>query len=181
MGTRGLTCVVADGDYRIAQYGQWDHCPSGQGKDVLAFLRSMDERMFRAQLARCAWLTPEQAKGMTLRDPEAWLLTRDHGAAVLGLIQNAPGDGPLLLQDHRAFAADSLLCEYAYVIDLDRRTFEVYEGFNEEPVSDGERFAGVIGDDVAEGYYPVRLLASFSVDDLPTDEAFMAACEKPDA
>ena len=39
MGTRHLTCVVKDGDYKVAQYGQWDGYPSGQGIDILTFLR----------------------------------------------------------------------------------------------------------------------------------------------
>ena len=32
MGTRGLTMVVSKGKTRVAQYGQWDHYPSGQGR-----------------------------------------------------------------------------------------------------------------------------------------------------
>lgn len=27
MGTRHLTAVVIDGDYKVAQYGQWDGYP----------------------------------------------------------------------------------------------------------------------------------------------------------
>ena len=28
MGTRNLTCVFKDGEYKVAQYGQWDGYPS---------------------------------------------------------------------------------------------------------------------------------------------------------
>jgi len=38
MGTRNLTMVISDGKTKIAQYGQWDGYPSGQGADILAFL-----------------------------------------------------------------------------------------------------------------------------------------------
>lgn len=31
MGTRNPTAVVLDGEYKLAQYGQWDGFPSGQG------------------------------------------------------------------------------------------------------------------------------------------------------
>jgi len=27
MGTRNLTCVMKDGQYKVAQYGQWDGYP----------------------------------------------------------------------------------------------------------------------------------------------------------
>ncbi len=39
--------------------------------------------------------------------------------------------------DSHAFLADSLFCEWAYVVNLDERTFEVYEGFNKDPNGDG--------------------------------------------
>ena len=38
MGTRNLTVVYVDGEYRVAQYGQWDGYPSGQGMTCLKFL-----------------------------------------------------------------------------------------------------------------------------------------------
>ena len=37
MGTRHLIAVMADGKYQVAQYGQWDGYPSGQGVSVLTF------------------------------------------------------------------------------------------------------------------------------------------------
>jgi hypothetical protein len=39
MGTRNLTRVICDGKTKVAQYGQWDGYPEGQGKTVLNFLR----------------------------------------------------------------------------------------------------------------------------------------------
>ena len=38
MGTRHMIGVVSDGKYRVAQYGQWDGYPSGQGVGILEFL-----------------------------------------------------------------------------------------------------------------------------------------------
>ena len=49
MGTRNLTAVMIDGEYKVAQYGQWDGYPSGQGLTCLHFLReTMDEDKFKA-------------------------------------------------------------------------------------------------------------------------------------
>lgn len=33
MGTRNLTAVYIDGEYKVAQYGQWDGYPEGPGAD----------------------------------------------------------------------------------------------------------------------------------------------------
>ena len=38
MGTRNLTCVFVNGEYKVAQYCQWDGYPSGQGLTILNFL-----------------------------------------------------------------------------------------------------------------------------------------------
>lgn len=35
MGTRNLTAVYLDGQYKVAQYGQWDGYPEGQGITAL--------------------------------------------------------------------------------------------------------------------------------------------------
>ena len=38
MGTRNLTVVKYKDEYKIAQYGQWDGYPNGQGVTILSFL-----------------------------------------------------------------------------------------------------------------------------------------------
>jgi len=39
MGTRHLICVVKGKEYIVAQYGQWDGYPTGQGIGVLNFFK----------------------------------------------------------------------------------------------------------------------------------------------
>lgn len=54
MGTRHLISVVLDGEYKIAQYGQWDGYPSGQGQAIVDFLLdNFDREAFKRQLAKC--------------------------------------------------------------------------------------------------------------------------------
>ena len=36
MGTRHITTVVAEGEFVVAQYGQWDGYPTGAGNDIVA-------------------------------------------------------------------------------------------------------------------------------------------------
>ena len=87
--------------------------------------------------------------------------------------------GPYL-EDNINFAADSLCCEWAYVIDLDKRTFEVYEGFNQEPLTEDDRFFFLEEKSNKEHrgedqYHPVKLVKSWSLDELPTEEEFLNA------
>ena len=39
MGTRNLTMVIQNQETKIAQYGQWDGFPDGQGITILTFLQ----------------------------------------------------------------------------------------------------------------------------------------------
>lgn len=60
MGTRHLICAVSDNKYRIAQYGQWDGYPSGQGLAVLAFLKSPMVERLKQNLDYCSWVTDNE-------------------------------------------------------------------------------------------------------------------------
>lgn len=51
MGTRSLICVFKDGEYKVAQYSQWDGYPEGHGIGVLKFLtKEMDRNLFETKL-----------------------------------------------------------------------------------------------------------------------------------
>lgn len=193
MGTRNLTCVVVGREYKIAQYGQWDGYPSGQGLTALSFLRSMDKNIFLTKLADLKFLTDEQVEiiNTELRTDSSLMgeggkyghLSRDRGAKILDIVYSA-ATGSIALVDSTSFAADSLFCEYAYVVDLDKNTFEVFKGFNETPLAEGERFSFIDGKADKEHrtskYTPVKLLHVFSLAALPTDEEFLAICDPHD-
>ena len=38
MGTRHITAVVSEGQFVVAQYGQWDGYPTGAGNDIVAII-----------------------------------------------------------------------------------------------------------------------------------------------
>lgn len=57
MGTRHLICVVLDGDFRVAQYGQHDGQPGGAGAEVVRFLRRVDLETFKARVRGCRLVT----------------------------------------------------------------------------------------------------------------------------
>ena len=200
MGTRNITAVQMGGEYKIAQYGQWDGYPEGQGKTILAFLAgegNLDK--LRAALGRVRFLDPkgqdkafveeyEQNAPEWSRDPDnrtpeqkRWFeryITRDLGGEILANV--AMADEPeILLRNSISFAADSLFCEWGYVVDLDANTLEVFKGFNEEPLAEGERFRGAVAaEDANKEYTPIRLIAKYPLDALPTLEKLVEDCQK---
>jgi len=186
MGTRNLTCVVLNGEYKVAQYGQWDGYPEGQGCNIVKFLRNMDEEKFRKALSKvrfateedhreavfnCGgdreseWITYEVGNRLAQKYP---LLSRDTGAKVLQIIQDSYDQDEIVLKSNSlAFAGDSLFCEWCYVLDLDKRVLEVYKGFNQtHPLKKGDRFYQMALEK-KKGYYPVKYIMSFDIDQKP--------------
>ena len=146
MGTRNLTCVFHKQIYKVAQYCQWDGYPSGVGTTVLNFLKEVDIPQFTSKLENVSFITPEDyasylrgcghASDDSFVSYEVWrefekrhpLLTRDIGPGVLDAVYKSFKQ--VLLMSNLDFAANSLFCEWCYVIDLDEKVFEIYEGFN---------------------------------------------------
>ena len=196
MGTRNLTCVVVDGEYKVAQYGQWDGYPDGQGVTVLDFLQTVDMGEFKDRLAHVTQVTDKEigdvwvecgaergvpfvsievSKKVKAKYPQ---FSRDTAAEVLPLIMNSEGE--FKLQGDIGFATQSLFCEWCYVVDMDKNTFEVYNGCNKSPIPKGERFYSEDAVVDEDGYYPVRLRATFDLDKLPTKEKFLATFKEDD-
>ena len=190
MGTRNLTAVYVDGEYRIAQYGQWDGYPEGQGLTCLGFVRDdMDEKLFRQRLKETRFMSYEEIRDIYVQggaDENGFIsiadakriehkypgLDRDHGAAIMSLVQSGKVKE---LQNSIEFAADGLFCEWAYVIDLDKRTLEVYRGFSTEPQKPDERFYFLRDKEEKDNPYGcIHLLKSWSLDNLPSDDEFIA-------
>lgn len=193
MGTRGLTGYAVDGQ-TVAAYQQYDSYPSGVGVQVLAAARAIaqDTDRFTA-LARNIRKVDESANA-TPEDREKFAQYADSrvstGTDYYSLLRNLQGDllGYLnagIIPENTGFAQDSLFCEWAYIVDMDARTFEVYEGFQTEQHSEG-RFATTEEPELpytgaTERYYPVKLVKTFALDALPSDEQFLAELEPVEA
>jgi hypothetical protein len=128
MGTRGLTKVIKNDKVVVAQYGQWDHYPSGQGLTALRFLR--DEANVEKLDKGLYWLYEVDSKDVgeiVDRIGEEHFVTaypsliRDTGAEILELIANAKGALPVLLDTD--FENDELFCEGVFTVDLDKKRF----------------------------------------------------------
>ena len=183
MGTRHQIAIQINGEYKVAQYGQWDGYPSGQGLEVLWFLRDqMDEKIFVNNLRNVHQLTEWERDTLFDRGEDNVLkrlfpeFDRDTSWQILPIIQRG---NCFRIINQITFAADSLFCEWAYVIDFDKRTFEVYQGFNKEPLTPEDRFYELREYEELP-YHGVKLVKSWSLDGLPTNEEFVSALEKED-
>lgn len=196
MGTRNLTMVVKNKEYKIAQYGQWDGYPNGQGRSVFEFLtKTIDKEKFLQKLEECKFVSNEEiekAYDVSRSDDKFEkiypFINRDLGAKILELVQEYP-ETPLL-QNQLGFAGDSLMCEWGYLIDFDKDKLEVYKGFNKSPLTSEDRFADPnlnleITDKVWENedksyysYHPIKKVAEFDINNMPTFEGFLTEISK---
>ena len=166
MGTRNSTIVIQDGLMKVAQYGQWDGYPSNAGIGILDFLKDVNMDSFKEAVSNCTEFTEEEIeKSVLIADHPH--LSRDNGYKILELITDANG---LKLCSDTRFVADSLFCEWAYVVDLDKNKLEIYKGFNKKPLPNNARFKNM--EHLSEnGYYPVKKVIQFELNELPLTEA----------
>ena len=140
MGTRNLTAVVKDGEYKIAQYGQWDGYPEGQGTTVYHFIKGegnlvkLENNLVNVRWATDedytkvnetigsgeeGWITIEQGEQMKVLFPA---FSRDTCADILELVAEAEGE--VVLSNNQDFINDGM-CEWAYTINFDTNELEV--------------------------------------------------------
>jgi hypothetical protein len=183
MGTRNVTYVVKDNEYRVAQYCQWDGYPSGQGATVVAFIRERiipdGGAVFSGQVDKVKHLTPEEveARWAEVGATGRWVnmeqaekfkekyehLSRDCGAGILEYVFTAKQpEAHLDLQ----FPQHSLFCEWVYVVNLDKGCLEVFQGFNKRRLGKKQRFFPLQNGTTDDGYYPVRLWKTIQFEDL---------------
>ena len=194
MGTRHLIAICIDGKYPIAQYGQFDGYPEGAGVDILNILRTISLADLKAGALAAVPYTEENLREVYIDlgiDPDSqWIsmedsrkvneahpqLDRCMSSDIIKFVANNGGTSPFPVLHDLEFAQDSMFCEWAYVIDFDRNTFEVYRGFNHEPLTEGERFYREPNE--AVDYHPVKLAATYELTNLPTNNAFTKAFEE---
>jgi hypothetical protein len=197
MGTRNLTCIIKDGLFRVAQYGQWDGYPSGAGAYILNFLNNQDNiQLLENALERVKFYADGELEqkldkaGMNCGivvgseqereyQKQFFWTDRDLRYKILDALINR--DDPIIMLDNQLdFAGDSLFCEWAYVIDLDQMTLGIYKGFNEDPKADNGVFSGIVPTDDEGRYQTVALVKNYPLDDLPNPETFVEECDPPE-
>ncbi len=171
MGTRCLTAVMSCGEYKIAQYGQWDGNPERGGITVLKFLLSHNMDIFRRKLRNVLFYTEQELTSALAPGDAPVELLRDISTDILMLIYNkrsSPLDKCHKLENRIDFASDAIYCEYGYVIDLDAEVFEVY--INAETHRELHQDKITIGRFLLDD--AIQLYKTYPLDDLPTVEQF---------
>jgi hypothetical protein len=139
MGTRGITQVIdSTGKTVVAQYGQWDHYPDGQGLNILSFIsgynvvEQLEKALFKCYFATESeleemykpYVTPDGMMTMDNSDKFSVMypsLTRNTGSDILKVVTYSTGRVPLSNQID--FIEDDLMCEGIYTIDFQTRLF----------------------------------------------------------
>ncbi|OBT74565.1 hypothetical protein VF21_07555 [Pseudogymnoascus sp. 05NY08] len=188
MGTRHLICVFHRGRFVIAQYGQLDGYPEGQGFTIIAFLLGAGNiARLKAGLTHIYTPTAEEVseiekeasqmvheyweksvrEGFSLRgkiQAACPTMSPETSAGVLELVAKATAEAPVPIQQKLTFINDGLFCEWGYVIDLDAEVLEVFCGLEKEHEGSSKRFKDVEG--AEEGLVP-SLIKSFAFAELP--------------
>lgn len=191
MGTRNLTMVVVDKKIKVAQYGQWDGYPSGQGSTACNFIQThlldpikleafkqavrdcteIDSQKLRDTWTKCGADPSSDFVSMAISDKHAKLypqFSRNTGAEILEIILR----GVREIDVQTEFINDSLFCEFAYLVNLDDQTLEVYKGFNKTPLTKSERFFKLDKKHVAHGgdcYYACRHWQTYAFKDATSE------------
>jgi len=147
MGTRHTQTVIAkDGTKKIEQYGQWDGYPSGQGIDILNYLKTGDLSKYQENLEKIPLITDKQVKDVN-KDAN-WTktypyLSRDCGSDIHKMIE----DGEVKFVKHCGEEAKGW-CEGFFTIDFSKNEF-------------------------TSVYYDES--ATFKLDELPSEEDYLKA------
>lgn len=200
MGTRSLICIYYRGRFVVSQYSQWGGYPEGYGQEILRFLLEPGNiELLKEGLRYITTLTDvgieeiydtvrqevesgPYAENMsvhhiaTVVDQEVasrWpSLSYDAGAKILEIVTQGTAEKRVFIVQKLGITDDY---EWAYVVDLDQNTFEVFGGVESKEKAPTTRFNNVGG---SEDPVPA-LIKTFSFSQLPTTEGeFMDAVRK---
>jgi hypothetical protein len=173
LGTRGAYGFHVDGQDK-ATYNHGDSYPSGLGVTLLNFLRTADIAALK-EVAKSVRLVDDKVKP-TPQEIEKYKVWANTGVSSgkldewYVLLRESMGEPDawlagcdVMLDGGATFMQDSLYCEWAYLINLDDGVFEVYKGFNKDPMAPGRYARSLSG---SGGYAGVRLIDSIPLEQL---------------
>jgi len=173
MSTRAVLGFCIDGEEKIG-FNAVNSYPAGLGTEILAWLRSADLEEIKEKARNLQLVSSETT-------PTLGEIAQYKNFATSRITGGSPSDWYVLLRELQGDLEATLeagvildgtgaleASHYGYVIDFDINAFEVY-GVSHEPNKYGRfprrKLAGIKGKFI----YPLSLLASYSLNDLPED------------
>lgn len=163
MGTRSSIGVHVNGKDKLT-YNQYDGYPTGVGKQVYEQIRALIKQHGWDGVVKLATKLKQvkSDKEFTKKEKEKygdlWQQV-DTSKSMYALLRGLQGDLGAMLErgimtKHNNFIKESLFCEWAYILNVDEKTFEIYKGFQTAPHTKG-RYAKCKAD---FGYYACALI-----------------------
>jgi len=183
MSTRGAIGFKIDGEYKVT-YNHSDSYPEYLGDRVVEFMKKVvkekkldilreNVRNVKMRLESTPPTAMEQERfqkfadtGVSSGNLDEWYVLLRNAQGIEGIEAIYKGKLDVMINSFR-FLADSLFCEYAYIINLDNDTIEFYKGFNKQAQKTNPLPIDQKKDD--SGYYPVRFKGSCPFTEIPED------------
>jgi hypothetical protein len=169
MGTRSTTGVRVNGQDKLT-YNQMDGYPSYMGKvvyqDCIAMIKEHGWDKIK-EMAEDLQLTKSD-KNFTQAQKRKYGHLWENvstGKDMYSLLRGLQGELKLTLEtgvmiENNNFIKDSLFCEWGYILNVDEKTLEVYEGFQTKKPKG--RYKGAKNEN---GYYPCTLIKTIKLAD----------------
>jgi hypothetical protein len=192
MGTRSSIGVHVNGKDKLT-YNQYDGYPTGMGVEVYTQVCALIKELGWDKVTTLAnkMKQVKSQKEFTAKQKEKfgdlWQQV-DTGKNMYALLRGLQGKLDEMLKrgmmtEDNTFIHDSLFCEWAYILNVDEKTFEIYQGFQTEKHDSG-RYKDVESD---RGYFACKLIHTLDlsginmfVDALTLDEKFWEKLEQVD-
>lgn len=168
MGTRGLYGLKKNNEDKLA-YNHFDSYPECLGRDMIKFckrhpMNELKELFNKIELVGEEKPTEEQKRICKKNNWFNDAVSRQSDEDWYCLLRETQGDLETLMhaekaymEDYKDFIKDSLSCEYAYIINLDKKVLEFWVGYQKTPTKKNR-----YGEEKDKyGYYPCKLLRSY--------------------
>jgi len=158
MGTSGLLLIKKDGKYVLSHYNHWDSYPSGRGSDIVEFFKNLEDwESFKKNLQNVKMISKNEDK------PDKY-----YRSECISTLEDVECGESIIIHNEFDFIYDTA-CEWAYVVDFDTNTFEIYKGMGTDYVTPpSNRFYTT----TKKNENNPRLLKKYSLDELPEGDDF---------
>ena len=178
MGTRGCYGFFKNGENKLT-YNHFDSYFSGLGKDIMEFCQKTNIKELNEMFNKIIMVdesdTPTQEQINECKQYADLTVGEQKVEDWYCLLRDTQGNLDVYKKDlrymidNKEFMANSLFCEYAYIINLDTNELEIYVGFNKVPQNN--RYSQFVVKDEFDdrGYVECKLIKTYSLVDFPKD------------